>query len=229
MRLILRVLVCLLLILCVGSKVNATIISGAVTFLNPAGSGSFVKLTPPLGNPFGPANSVGNDTFQDDNLYGFDEGQNIVLTANLNVDDLANGVGGGTGAGILSAGTVVASHYVFFDPLGNTTQKGYVEFDSNILAVLSSTSNLANSDFLINTGVNYLNPVARGLEAGDDVIISGLKRIDVDWFASSPGDFIRVLTAHSPGAVPEPTTLAIWVTLGGLGLIAARRRAKHAA
>jgi len=30
-------------------------------------------------------------------------------------------------------------------------------------------------------------------------------------------------------SVPEPTTLAIWSTLGGLGLIAARRRRKQAA
>jgi hypothetical protein len=30
-------------------------------------------------------------------------------------------------------------------------------------------------------------------------------------------------------AVPEPTTLAIWGTLGGLGLIAARRRRRRTA
>jgi hypothetical protein len=53
---------------------HAIIIDGSVT----GGSaltdgGTFAKLSPPLANPFGPPNSVGNDTFQSPNLYGFDE------------------------------------------------------------------------------------------------------------------------------------------------------------
>src|SRR5256885_17135455 len=64
----------------------------------------------------------------------------------------------------------------------------------------------AASDFLANTGVNYLNPLARGLEPGDSVTISGAKQILCDTFASAPGDYVRVLTAFSPTAatVPEP-------------------------
>ena len=48
--------------------------------------GSFVKLSLPLANPFGPPDSVGNNNFQSPNLYGFDEDQNIKLTAPLTVD-----------------------------------------------------------------------------------------------------------------------------------------------
>src|SRR5690349_19461226 len=84
---------------------GATIATGAVTGGGAFGSGGvFSKLTPPLNNPFGPANSVGNNNFQSLNLYGFDEDQNILLAAPLLVN-----VGS-----TIAAGTVVASHYIFF-------------------------------------------------------------------------------------------------------------------
>jgi hypothetical protein len=86
----------------------------------------------------------------------------------------------------------VASHYIFFDPGPRLHIIGTVDFDSNVLAIITSTANLAASDFLANTGVNYLNPGARGLEAGDSVTISGPRQILFDTFASSPGDCVRV-------------------------------------
>lgn len=198
------------------SMAHATIVSGAIT----QGGGTFVKLAVPFASST-PPNTVGNDTFQNNNLYGFDEGQNIVIPSPLQVDDLANGLGGGSGPGTLAAGTVVASHYVFFDPKDTTSQKGLVNFDSAILAVISSTNLLAASDFLIQTGVTYLNPSARGLEVGDVVTISGLSQIQVDWTASSPGDYVRVLTAFSP-SVPEPSSWAMLA--GGVLLMGALRK-----
>ncbi|MGH9666017.1 MAG: hypothetical protein ACRD9L_16445, partial [Bryobacteraceae bacterium] len=80
-----------------------------------------------------------------------------------------------------------------------------VVLNSDVLAVVTSTTTLANSDFLANTGVNYLNPANRGLEPGDSVTISGPRQILFDTFANSPGDYVRVLTTFSPtAAVPEP-------------------------
>ena len=50
---------------------QATIIGGSVTGGQSAtAGGTFIKLTPPVANPFGTPNSVGNDTFQSPNLYG---------------------------------------------------------------------------------------------------------------------------------------------------------------
>ena len=197
---------------------HATIIGGAVT----TGTGSFFKLVVPFAAPT-PANTVGNDTFQNANLYGFDEDQNVAVSGTaLNVDYLA-----ATGAaGSLPVGTVVASHYVFFDPRNVTTQKGYVDFDSPILAIVSETGPLAASDYLANTGVTYLSPSERGLEAGDFATVDSVLgyRLRVNWTASTPGDYVRVLTAYSPAAVPEPET---WATmLAGVGALAtaARRR-----
>jgi hypothetical protein len=186
-----------LLIFAIPIPSNADIISGSVTggTAQTAG-GTFVKLTVPLSNPFGPPNSVGNDNFQSPNLYGFDEDQNILLAAPLIVD---------VGASPIPAGTVVASHYVFFDPGPTEHVIGTVNFDSDVLAILTSTQTLAASDFLAKTGVNYLSPSARGLEAGDSVTISGPQQILFDTFASSPGDYVRVLTAFSPGGGPPPT------------------------
>ena len=218
----------LTLILLVPLSSQATITSGVVTGGGSLSQGgTFVKLNVPF-NESTPVNTVGNNTFQDPNLYGFDEGQNIVITSDLNVDILADGMGSQLmGPGILPMGSTVASHYVFFDPAGNTTQVGTVTFDSQIFGIITSTGNLAASDFLINNGVNYLNPSERGLEPGQDTVsIVGLNTIEVNWFASTPGDYVRVITDFSPGAV-IPIPAAFWLfgtALVGLAGISKRRK-----
>ena len=191
---------------------DASIIGGSVTGGN--SGGVFVELTPPLPNPFGTPNSVGDDTFQSPNLFAFDEDQNILLAAPLTVD---------VGTSPVPAGTTVASHYIFFDPGPNQSIIGTVDFDSTVLAIMTSTTTLAASDFLANTGVNYLNPGLRGLESGDSATISGAQHITLYVFAGTPGDYIRVLTTFSPGAIPEPSTLAL-AALALLSLLAHHRR-----
>jgi PEP-CTERM motif len=200
-----------LLAFAMSTPVTATIVSGTVTGGTAlAAGGTFVKLTPPLANPFGLANSVGNDNFQSPNLFGFDEDQNILLAAPLVVD---------VGSSPIPAGTIVASHYIFFDPGPSQHIIGTVDFDSDVLAIVTSTGTLAASDFLANTGVNYLNPGLRGLEAGDSVTISGPRQILFDTVASTPGDYVRVLTKFSPAAVPEPGSATMLG--GGLAALAA--------
>jgi hypothetical protein len=179
--------------------------------------GVFVKLTPPLGNPFGTPDSVGDDNFQSPNLYGFDEQQNVVLTAPLVVD---------VGTSPLPAGTTVSSSYIFFDPGPGLRVLGTVDFNAPILGIETTTADLAASDFLSNSAVNYLDPNDRGLEAGDSVTISGPMQITFDTFASSPGDYVRVLTGFSPASVPEPATWALClIGFAGLAGIALRRAA----
>jgi hypothetical protein len=210
------------------TSASATIVSGAVTGGDAlTQGGTFIKLSVPF-TESNPDNTVGNNTFQDPNLYGFDEGQNIDITVDLNIDVLADGLGGSSGSGILASGSTVASHYIFFDPNANTTQTGTVTFDSQIFGIITSTGNLSASDFLINTGVTYLNPTLRGLESDTDTVtITGLNSINVDWFAGTPGDYIRVLTDFSPGAV-VPVPAAVWLFGSGLvGLLGIARRKKR--
>lgn len=208
------------------SNAFATIVSGEVTGGTALGNGGvFVKLDIPF-TESNPNNTVGKDNFNTANLYGFDEEQNINLLTDLNVDILA-----GTGAsGVITAGTTVASHYIFFDPLKNNTQKGSVLFDAVILGIITSKANLNASDHLLNNSVTYLNPNLRGLENGDNVSIVGSYTMNVDWTASTPGDYVRVLTAYSPGVseVPVPAALFLFAPalLGFMGL---RRKAKVSA
>ncbi len=162
----------------------ATVLGGAVTGGSAAGAGFEVLAA-------GEGLVVGDDTFQRPGLYAFDEDQNITLDRDLRVD---------IGA-VIARGTVVASHYVFFDPGPGTSQKGWVEFDSVVLGIATETPTLRATDFLANTDVIYLSPGLRGLEWEDRVWIDPDNpfRIRVDWIASTPGDYIRVFTAKSPG------------------------------
>ena len=197
--------------------VSATVTGGAVVGESVSPKGVFIKLSVPLRNPHGPRNSVGEDTFQDPNLYAFDEDQNIHLKTALVTD---------VGMNPIPAGKIVASHYVFFDPGPGTEVFGVVDFDSHVIAIITGTDTLKASDFLANTGVNYLNPSARGLEPGDYVAISGPNQITFHTVASSSGDYVRVLTEFSPKAIritsahPEKIdgfALVVFVARGMLG------------
>lgn len=165
----------------------ATVIGGDI--LRQRDNGSFVKLDP--STPF----VVGNDTFDDPNLYAFDEDQNITLEAPIRVD-----IGGANG--VIPAETIVASHYVFFDSLAGV-QYGYVDFDAPILGIAAFVDTMAATDFLANTAVRYVSPDLRGLEHGDHVWVdkNDPHRLWVFWAGSSPGDYIRVFTAQSAAAL----------------------------
>ena len=166
---------------------QAEVVGGEI--LRQSGSGQFVKLETDL------TFSVGADNFDDCNLYAFDEDQNITLEQAIRVD-----IGGEIG--VIPGGTVVASHYVFFDSLEGI-HHGFVYFDAPILGIAAYQDTMAATDFLANTDVNYISIDLRGLEEGDHVWIDAEDphRLWVYWAGSSPGDYIRVFTAQSPGAL----------------------------
>ena len=187
---------------------SATIIGGSVTGGSAKDQGaSFYNLGD---SPAGLV--IGNNTIQNPNLYGFNEDQNIILPSDLalDIDPIS-----------ISTGLEVASHYIFFDPAGDATITGWVDFDSDILGIITQTTNLAASDYLMNNDVTYLNPGLRGLENNQDLVwIDPLlsNRLSVSFRASSPGDYIRVITKRSPTAeIPEPATFFL-ISLGLLGI-----------
>lgn len=175
-------------ILCVlATAGHATVLGGAI--LDQTGNGEFRKLS--TDTPF----DVGQDNFNTDHLYAFDEDQNITLIEPIRVD-----IGGEDG--VIAAGQVIASHYVFFDSLRGT-HYGYVDFDAPILGVAALPASMDATDFLANTSVNYISTDLRGLERGDYVWVDSNDpfRLYVYWAGSSPGDYIRVFTAPSPAAM----------------------------
>lgn len=171
----------------IASPLSATVIDGQILRQN--GSGEFVKLK--TDTPF----AVGEDNFDTDHLYAFDEDQNITLVEPIRVDI-------GADRGAIPAGTVVASHYVFFDSLSGI-HIGSVLFDAPILGVAAYQDTMGATDFLANTSVTYISTELRGLEEGDQVWIDedDPNRLWVYWAGSSPGDYIRVFTAQSAAAM----------------------------
>ncbi len=174
------------LLIC-ASTAQATITGGGI--LQQRGTGEFIKLDPEIGF------TVGEDNFNTDHLYGFDENQNIILETPIRVDI-------GDPDGILPAGTEVASHYVFFDSL-NGEHIGFIDFDAPILGIAAYQDTMGATDFLANTSVTYVSTRLRGLEQGDLVWIDkeNPSRLIVFWAGSSPGDYIRVFTERSVGAL----------------------------
>ena len=230
MRCIIRVVIGVVLTVAVTSTADAAILSavklGGTTNV-------FTKLFPtPLGNPFGPPDTLEKDIFQLNVLFAFDEQVKIVLAAPLAVDRISDGLGGQQpGPGVLAAGTRVTSHYIFFDPKEWERALYEITFDSEVVGIATSTDNLRNSDFLGLPGLTYnTSPgngnffVITGLTGSDRADITGTHTVKVDLTRWS-GNFLRVLTT-----VPEPTTFVIWSLLGliGLGLGARRRRPRAA-
>jgi len=163
----------------------AFVIGGRI--MQQTGNGQFEKLE--TKTPF----DVGADNFDSCNLFAFDEDQNILLVEPIRVD-----IGGLNG--FIKAGTIVASHYVFFDSIDGF-HAGHVDFDAPVLGIAALQGTMGATDFLANTSVNYISTELRGLEPGDYAWIDpeDPHRIWVSWAGSSPGDYIRVFTARSPG------------------------------
>lgn len=128
-----RILLVLFAGLLFSSTSFASIVSGVVT--TPVG-GSFNLIAPPA--------AVGNNNFDIEALFAFDELQDVVFMSDLNVD--VTPMGGG--AGVISAGTAISSHYVFYDPKTFIQQIGSVFFDTNVIGIITSLGTLAASDFL---------------------------------------------------------------------------------
>ncbi len=206
---ILKSIACAALLTTFGATAsNAAIVTGQVTGGQSLSQGGvFVELTAPF-TQSSPNSTVGRNTFQDPNLYAFNEGV-FTVSADLALE-----------FGSLTAGQRIESHLIAYDPRRSTTMTGYVDFDGEIIGVASSLSSLVATSIYENASVNYRYPRLVGLERRDSFALSGLQRILLDFRASSPGDYVRVFTASE---IPLPA--AAWLFLAGIaGLIAKTRR-----
>ena len=122
-------------------------------------------------------------------------------------------------------GQTVDSWLLFFDPNGTGSVSGTVTFQQNVLQVFATQVDLTNTASFQRTGYSYTygTSTAPELTGGDSVSAAG-KTLTLNWNASDPGDYVRVMTA-----VPEPATYAQMAAgLLALGGLARRRRAQRA-
>jgi hypothetical protein len=215
------------LLTALASPAAAVMLSGSVT-TDPAG-GSLV-----IG---GPLPLIGADVLGTLDVMGFDERQDVVLPANLfpNVGPL------------LTAGQIVSSHLLVFDPASQATAVGEVLFNRQIVAFITGHGLLQLTSALFGApGTVYDLVPQLGLELGpnaDSLTVdpTDRRRLFFRFQTASPGDVVRVLTfgrqpeaAVPPGGgvtpgpgVPEPATWAMLIA--GFGFVGAALRRRRAA
>ena len=240
MRRTIRIVIGVVLTVVTASTASAAIQSGVKTGGTADG---FTKLGPTLlgscSNFFSP-DRIESDNVRESGefsrqLLGFDEQANVVLAGDLNVDVLSDGMGGEAGPGALAAGTLVCSHYIFFDPKDFAQAIFTITFDQEVAAIITSTENLFDSDFLGAPGITYNTSPGRpvgspwlvtGLNTPtDSASITGTYTISVNLSRLS-GSFLRVLTIRDD-PIPEPTTLVVWSLLIAIGVGFSPRRKRR--
>ncbi len=166
-----------------------------------------ITNTPPILVEQNPNNGI---------LLAWDEVQNYTLTQDLVVDRVFDSTASfvealPNGDFLIKAGTIIASHYLQWDPSPASSNRveATIRLDSQVFAFITADQNLFDSDFLGLASVDYNDFGLRGLEGGDTTTFNG-PDVDISWFASSPGDWTRLITAYSPAAsVPEPNTFIL--------------------
>jgi len=160
----------------------------------------------------------------DENIFVFDEKQNLLLPSDVDVDITQAGTYNDAGdltPGTIAAGTAVNSYLIHVDPEGTApslvTYEGSITFSNRILGVIVNAQSLNDSDSVLGIDTTtYWQSGSywsyRGLEwtPQDEVLISiSLDGMTMHLEASNVLDNIRVVEA-----VPVPGA----VLLGMLGL-----------
>ncbi|MEM1203654.1 MAG: hypothetical protein AAGN66_10535 [Acidobacteriota bacterium] len=171
--------------------------SGAIQSTNP----DVVQVAPP-------ATVLPGANTSNTQIQAFDERQCITLDRLLPVDAINDGTIPQPPVNFpIAAGTRVSCHFLHFDPNGSVGLGGDITFDSDIVGVIVADPTLDASDDvcgLPGTAYPTGTPV-RGAEQPGDVVSIDLatRTVRVNWFASDPGDQMRVITECTEPGIPE--------------------------
>lgn len=184
-----------------------------------ASGGSTAVIAPPASTALGALES-------NTNAWAFNEVQRFTLTAPLAVDATTPGTYNSNASltpGVIPAGTIVNSHYIYSDPVGGgqSTYEGFVRFSQPIIGIIVFRAGLNGSDAILGAaGTTYADNAARGLElsANADRFVITLSQFEVRYNFRTSGatDDIRVLTIPAPGA-------ASLAAVGALAIFRRRR------
>lgn len=158
--------------------------------------------------------------------WAFNEVTNFTLATNLPVNATIPGTYTSNGSltpGVIPAGTVVNSHYLYSDPVGSAAgnYEGFVEFDAPILGVIVLRADLNSTDFLGAPATIYADNAARGMELSANeafTITITQQRVNFRFNTTSATDDIRIITA-----VPAPGAAGL-IGLAGLTTLRRKRR-----
>ncbi|MBC8875296.1 MAG: PEP-CTERM sorting domain-containing protein [Planctomycetes bacterium] len=135
----------------------------------------------------------------------------------------------------------IDTHFVSFDPVGRPTKsdpasfaQGSMTFDQDVLAIITHHRQLWDTEALGfgASGTDY-PPNNVDFGRGVDAVVSAYDFVELStdrrtvsfaFAARTPGDQFRVVTAS---AVPEPSSLVLWLVGAAVGFGAWRRRRKR--
>lgn len=154
----------------------------------------------------------------------WNEVSTFTLTAPLAVNATMPGTYASVGSltpGIIPAGTVVSSHYLYSDPVGSAAglYQGFMDFDQPVIGVIVLRSELNASDWVGAPGTVYADNVARGMEVVSNeffFLSVSTFRVGFQFNTTSATDDIRVITL-----VPAPGVAGLCAVLGAAAM---RRR-----
>lgn len=153
-----------------------------------------------------PASVVENGHESNTVMAAFDEMQNVTLSSPACVDFMGPGTYSSSSApgGSIAAGTLVSSHLLSADPVGDpiptkaVRYRGSITFDNPILGVAILTASLDCTDVLGGPGTTYPTGLGtRALEQGDVVVQDDHKTLSVNVILHRL-DQLRVITAGTP-------------------------------
>ena len=141
------------------------------------------------------------------------ERQNVLLPRDVRVNRVLTQADAFDGQ-IIQAGTVVSSYYLQWDPLHPRGRvSATLHFDDTVAAAITADHELFATDPVVGLPtLDYADFTLRGLEPEDEITFHGT-RVDIVLRASSPGDWVRLITLQTPGSIEDNLVSACGVTV----------------